>query len=179
MLLRLKTGHLAASGSGVRRFATGVALLLMAGVALQAAPAVALDSEEAGRVVTILEKLVTETGDNVFYDEEAAEEWFQIDDETSGLIPAAGFTRKTWKAAFDQTMTGFIASIPQAEMEQMMEEFMDRIGEVAKMTPEQKEEAMSLMRSEMGQLEAIRARGAEYQHFVSPYAPRLKKIALR
>lgn len=174
MLLRRKTGHVAAVSS--RRLPKLAALLVTAGVALHALPTSALDSQEAGQVVTILERLVTETGGSVYFDEEAAEEWFQIDDETSRLIPAAGFTRTAWKTAFDQTMTGFIASIPQAEMEQMMEDFMDKIGEVAKMTPQQQEEAMELVRAEKGKFDGIRARGAEYQDFVSSYTFRLRKI---
>ncbi|MDR6759245.1 hypothetical protein J2Y48_004561 [Mycoplana sp. BE70] len=180
MLLRSKAGRGAAvTGSGVRGFGKVISLLLMAGMVSYASPAAALDSQEAERVVTILENLVTETGGSVFYDEEAAEEWFQIDDETSRLIPAAGFTRTAWKTAFDQTMTGFIASIPQAEMEQMMEDFMDKIGEVAKMTPQQKEEAMALLRAEKRNFDGIRARGAEYREFVSSYIPRLRNITFR
>lgn len=76
-------------------------------------------------------------------------------------------------------MTGFIASIPQAEMEQMMEDFMDKIGEVAKMTPQQMEEAMALLRAEKTNFNGIRARGAEYRELVSPYIPRLRNITVQ
>ena len=164
--------------AGTGRLSKLAALLLAAGVALQALPAAALDGREAGQVVAILEKLAAETGDGVYFDEEAAEEWFEIDEESSRLISGAGFTRATWKTAFDRTMTGFIASIPQAEMEKMMEDFMDAIGEVAKMTPGQKEEAMEMLRAEKGNLDSIRARGAEYREPVGPYVSRLRKVAL-
>lgn len=151
----------------------------MVGMATYALPAAALDSREAGQVVTILEKLVTETGSTVYYDAEAAEEWFQIDDEATGLIAAAGFTRQSWKTAFDQTMTGFIASIPPSELEQLMADFINQFGEAAKMTPEQKAQAASLMGAEMGHFDGIRARGAKYQEFVSPYTPRLRRITFQ
>ncbi|QYM71704.1 hypothetical protein K1X45_09030 [Pseudochrobactrum sp. Wa41.01b-1] len=177
MLLSRKIGH--ATAPSLPRLARLVALLLAAGVALQAVPAAALDSREAGQVVTILEKLVVETGSTVYYDEEAAEEWFQIDDETSGLIAAAGFTRATWKTAFDQTLTGFIASVPEAELEKLMDDFINQFGEATKMTPEQKAEAASLMGAEMGHFDGIRAKGAQYQDFVTPYAPRLRKITFQ
>ncbi|HWK67971.1 MAG TPA: hypothetical protein VNS34_23860 [Rhizobiaceae bacterium] len=144
-----------------------------------AEPAMALDAREVQAVVTVLEKLASETGDTVYYDDEAAEQWFEIDDESSQLIPAAGFTRASWKEAFDQTMTGFIASIPDAEFEQMMEDFIDKIAEIARMTPEQKQTAAEGLRAERGKFDAIRNRGAKYKAVIIPYAERLRKIALQ
>ncbi|MFC3209247.1 hypothetical protein [Aquamicrobium soli] len=141
--------------------------------------AAALDAREAGAVVTILEKLSAETGKTVFYDEEAAQEWFEIDDESSQLIPAAGFSDDTWKAAFDHTMMGFIASIPQAELEQMMEEFADKLGELGKMTPQQKQAAREMLRAEMGNFDAIREQGARYRSAVAPHAARLRLLSLQ
>ncbi|MGI6852560.1 hypothetical protein [Mesorhizobium sp. 1B3] len=139
----------------------------------------ALDARDVQAVVTVLEKLASETGDTIYYDEEAAEEWFEIDDESSQLIPAAGFTRASWKEAFDQTMTGFIATIPNAEFEQMMEDFINKIAEMARMTPEQKQSAVDGLHAERGKFDAIRNRGAEYKAVVIPYAERLRKIAIQ
>lgn len=178
MLLRNNVGHAAVS-SGGRRLRKLINLLLAVGIATYALPAAALDRQEAGQVVAILEKLVAETSSTVYYDEEAAEEWFQTDDGSLRLIPAAGFSNATWKTAFDQTMTGFIASIPSSELEQMMEAFINQFGEAAKMTPQQKEEAASLLGAQMGHFDEIRERGTPYRDIVSPYAERLKKIALR
>jgi len=155
-----------------------IAMISTAFMGFATVGAAGLDSSEVQAVVTILEELSSETGDTVFYDEEAADEWFLIDDESSKRIPAAGFTRRAWKEAFDQTMTGFIASIPRSELEEMMEEFVNRIGEITNMTPEQKQEAADALRADIGKLDAIRERGAPYQDVVSPYAQRLRKIAL-
>ena len=142
-----------------------------------ATSASALEKREAETVVTILERLSSETGKTVFYDEEAAQEWFEIDDESSQLIPAAGFSETSWKTAFDQTMTGFIASIPQAELQQMMEEFADKLGELGKMTPEQKKMATEMLQAQMGNFDIIREKGAPYRTVAAPYADRLKRLS--
>lgn len=156
------------------------ALLLSAGLlGFSAGTAAALNTRDAQAVVTVLEKLAAETGGSVYYDEDAAQEWFEIDDESSQLIPAAGFTQSSWKEAFDQTMTGFIATIPQVELEQMINVFMEKIGELGKMTPQQKQEAAEALHAEMGKFDAIREAGARYQDIVSPYAQRLRKISLQ
>ena len=160
--------------TGSRRPVSYLAALVATG--LFATPTWALESREVRTVVTVLEQLASETGSDVFYDEEAADEWYQVDDETSRFIPAAGFSRVSWKEAFDQTMTGFIASIPKAELDQMIETFASRIGEIAQMTPEQKEEAMTALREHMGKFDEIRQRGEPYQHVVAPYASRLRKL---
>ncbi|KAB2680899.1 hypothetical protein [Brucella pseudintermedia] len=144
---------------------------------LSATSAAALEKREAEAVVAILERLSSETGKTVFYDEDAAQEWFEIDDESSQLIPAAGFSETRWKAAFDQTMTGFIASIPQAELEQLMEEFADKLGELGKMTPEQKKAATEMLRAQMGNFDVIREKGAPYRNVAAPYADRLKRLS--
>lgn len=176
MLLSRKIRYVKAKAS---RLVKHVALILAASVTLHSLPAAALDVREAGQVVMILEMLVAETGSTVFYDDEAADDWFQTDEGSSGLIPAAGFTRASWKTAFDQTMTGFIASIPQSELEQLMEGFINQFGEVTKMTPEQKAETARLMGAEMGKFDSIRAKGSKYKTYVTPYAPRLRKISFR
>lgn len=144
---------------------------------LAATDTAALETREVEAVVTILERLSAETGKTVFFDEEAAQEWFEIDDESSQLIPAAGFTDASWKDAFDQTMAGFIATISPAELEKMMEEFADKLGEVAKMTTEQKQMVIEMLRAEMGNFDAIRERGAPYRSAVEPYAGRLKLLS--
>lgn len=145
---------------------------------LAATDAAALETREVEAVVTILERLAAETGKTVFFDEEAAQEWFEIDDESSQLIPAAGFTEPSWKDAFDQTMAGFIATISPAELEKMMEEFADKLGEVAQMTPEEKQAVMEMLHAEMGNFDAIRERGARYRSAVEPYALRLRMLSL-
>lgn len=161
------------AGSLFFRAAIAAAIVL----GLSANNAAALEKREAEAVVTILERLSSETRKTVFYDEDAAQEWFEIDDESSQLIPAAGFSGTSWKAAFDQTMTGFIASIPQAELEEMMEEFADKLGELGKMTPEQKTAATEMLRAQMGNFEAIREKGAPYRNVVAPYSERLKRLS--
>lgn len=155
-------------------------LVLALGWALVSTVAVpearALDAREVEAVVTVLEKLASETGRSVFHDEDAAEEWFELDDESSRIIPAAGFSRETWKTAFDSTMTGFIASIPEAEFERMFGEFVDRIAEAGRLTAQQKQEAASILRAEMGWLDTFREQGARYEAVVGPFGGRLRRL---
>jgi len=152
------------------------ALVLVFAISLAVPAAGALERREIEAVVGVLEKLTSETGNTVYYDEDAAEEWFETDEEMSELIPAAGFSRRSWKAAFDQTITGFIASVPEAEFDEMIEEFIDKVAEAGKLTPEQKREAAIALRAEMGRLDEVREQGAPYRDLVVPYGPRLRKL---
>jgi len=152
------------------------ALVLVFAISLAIPAAEALERREIEAVVGVLEKLTSETGNTVYYDEDAAEEWFKTDEEMSELIPAAGFSRRSWKAAFDQTITGFIASVPEAEFDEMIEEFIDKVAEAGKLTPEQKREAAIALRAEMGRLDEVREQGAPYRDLVVPYGPRLRKL---
>ncbi|KRE07144.1 hypothetical protein ASE63_23140 [Bosea sp. Root381] len=158
---------------------------LLAGIALVAAlafafvptGAAALDMRKAGTVVTILERLSVESGKTVYFDEEAAAEWFEIDEEASRLIPASGFTRTSWKDAFDQTMAGFIAAIPPVELETMIDEFATRLGEAAKMTTAQKQAAREMLRAHAQALDNVRKRGEQYRDAMLPYVARMKKLS--
>lgn len=162
-----------------RRLLSRVVIAAAFAFGLAATDAAALETREVEAVVTILERLAAETGKTVFFDEESAQEWFEIDDESSQpIIPAAGFTEPSWKDAFDQTMTGFIATISPDELEKMMEELADKLGEVAQMTPEEKQEVTEMLHAEMGKFDAIRERGAPYRSAVEPYAMRLRILSL-
>jgi len=152
------------------------ALVLVFAISLAIPAAGALERREIEAVVGVLEKLTSETGNTVYYDEDAAEEWFETDEEMSELIPAAGFSRRSWKTAFDQTITGFIASVPEAEFDEMIEEFIDKVAEAGKLTPAQKREAAIALRAEMGRLDEVREQGAPYRDLVGPYGPRLRKL---
>ncbi|MEO9337798.1 hypothetical protein ABFT80_10185 [Mesorhizobium sp. SB112] len=158
---------------------TSTLTVFMAASGFLVTPAAALSVREAQAVVVVLEELTSETGDTVYYDEEAAEEWYQIDDETSQRIAAAGFTRETWKDAFDQTMLGFLASIPSSEFDQMFEEFVQKIDALVELTDEQKQEATNAWRDQTNSFEQFRKRGAKYAAVVSPYESRLRKLAFQ
>ncbi|WP_353186826.1 hypothetical protein [Bosea sp. (in: a-proteobacteria)] len=144
--------------------------------ALSVAAAAALETREVEAVVTILERLSVETGRTVFYDERAAREWFEIDAESSRLIPAAGFGEASWKSAFDRTMTGFLAAIPQPELERMTRDFSDRLG---KMTPEHRQMATAMLREQVKHIDALREQGERYRPMVAPYAARLRLLSRR
>ena len=165
-------------GTERRKNARLVAILLVTGVlvGVSARTAEALDAREAQAVVTVLERLVDETGGSVFYDEDAAQDWFEADDDSSRHIQAAGFSEDTWKTAFDQTMMGFIASVPKRELDEMMEKFADRIGELSDMSAEQKKAANEMLRTQKEKIEVVREQGAQYAVIVAPHAVRLKLL---
>lgn len=162
-----------------RRGLASTLTVFMAAFGFLATPAAALSVREAQAVVVVLEELTSETGDTVYYDEEAAEEWYQIDDETSQRIAEAGFTRETWKDAFDQTMLGFLASIPSSEFDQMFEEFVQKIDAMVELTDEQKQEATNAWRAQTKTLVELRRRGTQYAGTVSPYMSRLRKLTFQ
>lgn len=56
-------------------------------------------------------------------------------------------------------MAGFIATTPPAETDKMMEAYADKLDEATKMTPEQKQAAMEMLRTQMGNFNALRERG--------------------
>lgn len=166
------------TGRFLRRLVLTVALSgLTYGMSTSAA--MALSSTEAGTVVAVLEQLAAETGETVFYDEEAADEWFDMDAESSQHIAGAGFTRQSWKLAFDATMTGFIASIPEREFDQITEDFVTKIGEIAQMTESQKQEAMDALRAEFGKLHEVRNAGVAHISAVGPHMQRLRRVVLQ
>lgn len=154
---------------------------LVAALALSLAPsrADALERREVEAVVTILERLSAATGKTVFFDEEAAREWFEIDEGTSRLIPASGFTGASWKDAFDQTMAGFISAIPPAELEAMVDDFAAKLDEARKMTPGQRQVVKELLHEQMRGQQEIRDNGMPYRGVVSPYFARIKSISLK
>jgi hypothetical protein len=165
-------------GTERRKNSKLVTILFVAGAlfGVAAETAEALDAREAQAVVTVLERLVEETGGSVFYDEDAAQDWFEADDGSSRYIQAAGFSEDSWKTAFDQTMMGFIASIPRPEVEQMMESLAYRIGEISDMSAEQKQAANEMLRTQKEKMEVVRQQGAQYAVIVAPHAVRLKLL---
>src|SRR5690606_11582531 len=98
-----------------------IKLALLAAIAslFLASYAVALESREAAIVADVLETLASERGEPVYYDEEAADDWYEFDADGDGLIPAAGFTRESWQVAYEQTLKGLVALTPQSEFDAM------------------------------------------------------------
>jgi hypothetical protein len=156
----------------------GIFAALFLATALFASPARALTTKEAGAVVTILEKLKAQ-GIDIAYDEDAAEDWFERDADEGKLITKAGFTEKSWKVALDDTMKGFFATIPDAEINTIFDNLRKRMdGSNAKVTAQQKQAVMEMWTEERKKMADLRAQGAAFASTIAPLAPRLRKLTL-
>lgn len=138
--------------------------------------ALALTAREAESVVNVLEKLKAD-GVQIAYDEEAADEWFEQDADDKKLITKAGFNQKTWKTAVDETMTGFFAAMPEAEIKAVFEGLRKRLESTSAITAAQKDAMREFWEQQYKQVDAIRAEGKPFVATVTPLVPRLRKLA--
>jgi len=160
-------------------------LQLLLGIALAVAvlvcmrwwtgPAHALSSRDAAAVVDLIERLKPQFGDFA-YDDEIADEWFDEDAATEGLIVSAGFPRERWKVALGETIRGFIAAIPRAEVEAMLSDAREGIRGLRELDPLQKKEALDAVDEQIRALWAMRLEGAPIADTVRPFVPRLRAL---
>ncbi len=139
-------------------------------------PAVALTAREAEAVVSILEKLKADNVE-IAYDGEAADQWFEDDGDNQKLIAKAGFNQKTWKVAVDETMTGFFASIPEAEFKTIFDSLRKRLENASGMTAEQKSAVRTMLDEQYKTINDLRAQGQPFVAIVAPLSARLRKLA--
>ena len=134
----------------------------------------ALDARQAERVVAILEALREDFGD-LYYDETAADHWFEEDALTEGRIVAAGFSQAQWRAAMDATMAGFYASMDRAEVEEIFATMMTFEGR-DDFSADQKEAMRQIVRDARERMARFRSAGAAHARVVAPLAPRIKAV---
>jgi hypothetical protein len=139
-------------------------------------PAPALSASEAARVVQLLETLQQEFGDFA-YDDEVADDWFEQDADSQGLIKAAGFTRQSWKKALDETWRGFLATIPEAEIRKSLADARRRAQQARSLTPEQQQAVLQLADENEKEIFRLRAEGEAFAAAVRPLAQRLRALA--
>lgn len=137
--------------------------------------ALALTAREAESVVSILEKLKANDV-QIAYDNEAADDWFERDAEEKKLITKAGFNQKTWKVAVDETMTGFFASIPEAEIKTLFDDLRKRVDSTSEMTAAQKTAMRELIAEQYKEILALRVQGKPFIGTITPLAVRLRKL---
>lgn len=154
-----------------RIFAAGLFAVLLSG----SIPAFALTAREAETVVGILEKMKADDV-QIAYDAEAADDLFEQDDEDKKLITKAGFNQKTWKTAIDETMKGFFASIPDAEITAIFDDLRKRLDASPDMTAEQKKAMRELWDEQRKQMASLREQGKPFAATVAPYSARLRKL---
>lgn len=138
--------------------------------------AAALDGREAAAVTEVLEALAPDRGEPVYYDEEAADDWYAFDAEGDGLIPAAGFSREGWHTAYERTLKGLIALIPQSDFDAAHDGIEKRIAALHGLTDEQKRELVNDFKAQADRNKIYRAEGAAYAETVRPVAARLRAL---
>ncbi|MBS7533548.1 hypothetical protein KHC28_07750 [Ancylobacter sonchi] len=153
-----------------------LALVLLAGLVAHAmASPAALTTAEAAKVVDLVEKLSPELGP-LAYDEETADEWFTRDEVRGGLIAKAGFTRESWRAAFDATFCGYLANLPEAPLDARFAQMRKRLEHTPRMTPEQRAAALAFVDEHEQRLGQLRAAGRPDAATVRPLVSRLDRL---
>lgn len=139
--------------------------------------ALAFSSREAGLVVNVLDELAASRGESVYYDAEAADDWFDYDSEDGNLITAAGFTKPSWRDAYDKTLKGMIALVPRKELEEMSSGLAASVASLTQLSDAQRAEVLADMREASDDLTALAEEGRAYADAVAPYAARLRELA--
>jgi hypothetical protein len=147
----------------------------MFGIVLSALPAFALSPGEAKKVVELVEKLEPDHG-KIAYDEEEADQWFE--DDSAGLIEKAGFSRESWKTAFDAVMQGYMALVPQSEVDATLGEIKTRFESATGLTVEQKAALQAMYDEQVAIILAYREKGREHMDVVRPLAARLEPLVM-
>jgi len=137
--------------------------------------ALALTAREAENVVSVLEKMKAD-GTEITIDDEAADDWFEQDADNKKHITRAGFTQKTWKAAVVATMTGYFATIPEAEIKARFNDLRKRLESSAAVTEQQKQMVRDLWERQYKMVADMREQGKPFAATVKPFAARLQKL---
>ena len=153
-----------------------LAIALGFSVALLPSSALALSEKEAVAVVRLLESLRDELG-NFSYDEGVAEDWFERDADSQGLIAAAGFTRETWKKALGETYRGFLANLPEAQVLKTFADARNRLEGTKSLTPEQKKLIRQTTDEKEKEILKLRAEGKAFAKTVQPLAERIRALS--
>ncbi len=145
------------------------------GFAVFAIPAHALTVGEAASVVAVIEQMQPDLG-KVAYDDDEADRVFEDDSAGRGLIAKAGFSRETWRTAFDATLKGFMAVIPDAELEAMFDTLRARAADGGNLTAEQKQAVMDMVEEQYQIIAKLRDQGRAHKEIVRPLEARLRRL---
>lgn len=145
-------------------------------VALLPASVFALSAKDAATVVQLIETLQDELG-NFAYDDEFADDWFERDAESQGLITAAGFSQESWRTAVGDTYRGFLANVPEAEILKVFADARRRVEATRSLSPEQKTIVLQVTDAKRQELLQLRTEGKAFARTVQPLVPRLRAIS--
>jgi hypothetical protein len=145
------------------------------GLVLSVLPAVALSPAEAEKVIVLVEQLEPEHG-QIAYDEDEADQWFEGD--TEGRIEKAGFTRESWKAAFDATLQGYLALLPQSEIDAKLGAVKASLDGASGLSADQKAAVQALYHEQVAAIRTYRLNGQKHMNIVRPLATRLAPLIM-
>ncbi|ADV09970.1 hypothetical protein [Mesorhizobium ciceri] len=160
--------------AAMRRLAGALAL---AGMIFDSPPALALTARDASAVVGLIEALQPEFG-QFAYDEEIAADWYERDAADKGLIGSAGFTADSWKVALGETMRGFLATMPVAELDAIFAKLRNAISGMRELTEAQKTETIDAIDEEVEDLMILRTEGDPFADVVRPLTPKIRSLIL-
>jgi hypothetical protein len=143
------------------------ALALLLGMA---SPALALDRNEAEAVVRIMEQLARESGEGMVQDAGAI--FYDYDSLGNSLIPAAGFDKASWIAAYEAVTAGYMATIPQDEFDAIFAEPLAQL-EASNLPEDQKAMLREHVDGLIAEARQVRQSGAVHADTVRPFADRL------
>jgi hypothetical protein len=138
--------------------------------------ALALGNGDVAVVAELLEELSPERGESIYYDEEAADDWYEYDQENEGLIAAAGLSRGEWRDTYDKVLKGLIALIPSAEFDAIHSGLKERVDALQGLSEQEKQRLMQEMMSRQQTMKALRSEGEAYVDAVRPFSRRLRAL---
>lgn len=152
-------------------------LILVLGIIFPTSRAMALTSRDASAVVGLIAALQPEYG-QFAYDKEIAADWYERDAADKGLIAAAGFTAESWEVALGETVRGFLATIPIAELDPIFGRMKKAISDMEELSDTQKGETISAIDEQIDGLMILRAEGRPFVDIVRPLTPRIRGLIL-
>lgn len=138
--------------------------------------ALALGESEVAVVAELLEELSPERGEAIYYDEQAADDWYEYDQENGGLIEAAGFGQDDWRDSYNKVLKGLIALIPASEFDAVHAGVKERVDALQGISDEDKQQLMDEMMERKAMMQALRSEGAAYVDAVRPFSRRLRAL---
>lgn len=135
--------------------------------------ALALTSQEAETVVTIVEQIADEMGEGMVLD--AGGIFYDYDSLGASLIPAAGFDKQSWIVAYEAVATGYMATIPEDEFNAVFEGPLAQLA-ASGLPDEQMAMMLDHVEGLIAEAQEARQSGMQYADVVRPLEGRLYEL---
>jgi hypothetical protein len=156
----------------LRRLAAAIVIL---GVSILPQTASALTRREATAVLDVIERLQPTFG-RFAYHEEIADDWFERDAEGDRVIAKAGFSADGWRTALREIYSGYLAALPDAELQDVFSGLKQGIEKMKHLDAAQKKELLQDIDEQIRAMMVRRKEGAAFVDIVRPLVPRIKAL---